>query len=176
MQSFFLIRWKRYLNMQINPTILHLSEKKLIGQCLTMTFVTNKTYELWSQFMPRRKEIQNTIGTDLYSMQIYAPHFFAHFDPRREFEKWATMEVSNFDVVPDQMKTFTLPGGLYAIFLYRGLASEATDTFTYILYTWLPASEYELDDRPHFEILGEKYKREDPTSEEEIWIPIKPKS
>jgi AraC family transcriptional regulator len=32
-----------------------------------------------------------------------------------------------------------------------------------------------LDDRPHFEVLGEKYKNNDPTSEKEIWIPILPK-
>jgi AraC family transcriptional regulator len=26
------------------------------------------------------------------------------------------------------------------------------------------------DDRPHFEILGDKYKNDHPDSEEEIWI------
>ncbi|MFM9945765.1 MAG: GyrI-like domain-containing protein, partial [Bacteroidia bacterium] len=41
--------------------------------------------------------------------------------------------------------------------------------------TWIPNSEYNLDNRPHFEILGEKYKNNHPDSEEEIWIPIKPK-
>lgn len=44
---------------------------------------------------------------------------------------------------------------------------------TWKLKTWLPASDYNLDNRPHFEVLGEKYKNNDPTSEEEIWIPIK---
>ncbi len=39
----------------------------------------------------------------------------------------------------------------------------------------LPNSEYELENRPHFEVLGEKYKNNDPNSEEEIWIPIKKK-
>jgi AraC family transcriptional regulator len=34
-------------------------------------------------------------------------------------------------------------------------------------------SKYLLDNRPHFETLGEKYKNEDPSSEEEVWIPIK---
>ena len=34
-------------------------------------------------------------------------------------------------------------------------------------------SEYEFDNRPQFEILGEKYKNNAPDSEEEIWIPIK---
>ncbi|MGK2861531.1 MAG: GyrI-like domain-containing protein [Chitinophagaceae bacterium] len=47
--------------------------------------------------------------------------------------------------------------------------------FSYIFNTWLPPSGYDLDNRPHFEILGEKYKNDDPLSEEEIWIPIKQK-
>jgi AraC family transcriptional regulator len=36
----------------------------------------------------------------------------------------------------------------------------------------LPASEYVVDNRPHFEILGAQYKNNEPDSEEEIWIPI----
>jgi AraC family transcriptional regulator len=30
-----------------------------------------------------------------------------------------------------------------------------------------------LDNKPHFEIMGDQYKNEDPDSEEELWIPIK---
>jgi len=37
----------------------------------------------------------------------------------------------------------------------------------------LPNSDYELDNRPHFEILGKKYKNNSADSEEEIWIPVK---
>ncbi|MDP5096829.1 MAG: GyrI-like domain-containing protein [Flavobacterium sp.] len=40
----------------------------------------------------------------------------------------------------------------------------------------MPNSEYQLDNRPHFEILGAKYKNNAPDSEEEIWIPIKRKA
>ena len=53
---------------------------------------------------------------------------------------------------------------------------EFTSIFQYIFGTWLPNSTYLLADRPHFEVLGEGYKNNDPTSEEEIWIPIQPKS
>jgi AraC family transcriptional regulator len=109
-------------------------------------------------------------------MQIYAPSFFNNFSPNTEFEKWAAVEVTNFDTVPDEMATFTLKGGLYAVFLYQGAASAAANTFQYILGPWMSNSEYTLDNRPHFEILGEKYKNEDPSSEEELWIPIKTKS
>jgi len=123
--------------------------------------------------MPRRKEIQNTMGTDLYSLQIYPPLFYSPFNEHALFEKWAALEVSDFSNIPGDMEALTLPPGLYAVFIYRGDARDASPFFQYILTTWLPQSGYGLDDRPHFEILGEKYKRDDPASEEEIWIPIK---
>ena len=52
--------------------------------------------------------------------------------------------------------------------------SRVSKTFQYIFGTWMPDSGYKWDNRPQFEILGEKYKNNDPSSEEEIWIPIKP--
>jgi AraC family transcriptional regulator len=157
----------------MNQRIEVLTEKKLIGKRMTMSFANNKTFELWRNFMPRRKEIKNSTAADLYSMQIYAPNYFENFNAAREFEKWAAIEVTDFETVPTDMETFTLKSGLYAVFLYKGAASASAETFQYILGTWLPASEYTLDNRPHFEILGEKYKNEDSSSEEEIWIPIK---
>jgi AraC family transcriptional regulator len=156
----------------MKPRIETLTEKKLIGKRITMSLSNNKTVELWRSFMPRRKEIENNIGTNLYSMQIYDPLYFSNFDFNADFEKWATIEVINFDKVPDEMDTYTIPSGLYAVFTYIGDMTLAAQTFQYIFATWLPNSEFILDDRPHFEILGEKYKNNDPTSEEEIWIPI----
>lgn len=156
----------------MQPRIETLSEKKLIGKRMIMSLSNNKTPELWKSFMPRRREIQNSIGANLYSMQIYDPLYFSNFDSNADFEKWVTIEVTDFDKVPDEMETFTLIGGLYAVFIHKGDVSSASKTFQYIFATWLPNSDYILDNRPHFEILGEKYKNNDPTSEEEIWIPI----
>ena len=73
------------------------------------------------------------------------------------------------------METLTLKGGLYAVFLYRGVASKGEEMYRYIFGTWLPGSDFLLDNRPHFAVMGDKYKKEDPASEEELWIPIKPK-
>ena len=154
-----------------------LSEKKLIDKSQKMTYSTNhKTVDLWRGFMQRRKEITNSVSTDLYSMQVYDSDFdFQKFNLNAEFEKWATTEVSDFDNVPEGMNTFILRGGLYAVFIHKGDASTAAQTFQYIFGTWLPNSDYVLDDRPHFEIIGEKYKRDSSDSEEEVWIPIKMK-
>src|SRR5688500_13920920 len=160
----------------MEPRIEHLREKKLAGIRMTMSLAVNRTGELWRTLMPRRKEITNKIGADLYSLQIYPEKYFEAFDPRREFEKWALVEVRDFSDLPDGLESFSLPGGLYAVFLHRGPASQGPGTFEYIFTDLLPRSQYVLDDRPHFEILGEKYKIEDPDSEEEIWIPVKSKT
>ncbi len=147
-----------------------LSEKKLIGQRLPMSFANNRTPELWRSFMSRRKEVQNTVGTDLFSLQNYENiNPFENFNPEALFEKWASVEVTDFNNIPERMEIFTLTGGLYAVFDYKG---NSPAIFQYIFHTWLPNSGYELDKRPHFEVLGEKYKNNDPNSEEEIWIPI----
>jgi len=160
--------------MEVTPTIQTLSEKKLVGKRKTMSFVVNKTGELWIEFMLLRKTIRNNSTKELISLQNYRPNYFTEFDPANEFEKWAAVEVSDYDGVPPGMETFTLEGGLYATFNYKG-SSANTGIFQFIFRTWLPNSGYVLDDRPHFEILGENYRNNDPESEEEIWIPIKPR-
>lgn len=150
-----------------------LTEKKCIGKRLTMSLVNNKTRELWQSFMPVRHEIRNSVGADLYSIQLYNPLYFTNFNPASPFEKWAALEVTDFMVIPEGMEPLVIPGGLYAVFLHIGAASTGPATFQYIFGTWLPNSPYSLDERPHFEILGKKYKNDDSSSEEEIWIPVR---
>jgi AraC family transcriptional regulator len=158
----------------MTPRIETLNEKKIAGIRLTMSFANYKVGELWKSFMPRRKEITNNLTNELISLAVYKPTHFANFNPTNEFERWAAVEVTDFDNLPNEMETFVLPGGLYAVFDYKGLSTD-NSIFQYILGTWLPNSDYVLDDRPHFEVLGDKYKNNDPTSEEEIWIPVKTK-
>jgi AraC family transcriptional regulator len=161
----------------MEPRIETLSEKKLIGKHLTMSLVQNRTAELWKSFMQQRKEIKNNLNADLISMQVFGKEYdFKNFNLNASFEKWAAIEVTDFNSVPDGMETFILPGGLYAVFLHKGAAGTGAKTFQFIFGTWLPASIYSLDERPHFELLGEKYKNNDPESEEEIWIPVKLKA
>lgn len=162
--------------MNLIPRIETLTSMKLVGKRQIMSLSDNKTFQLWNSFMGKRKKIK-TVYKVLYSIQVYPDSFdFSFSNPHAEFEKWAAVEVIDFNTVPDEMETFILPGGLYAVFDYKGLSTDPS-IFQYIYGSWLPNSkEYFLDNRPHFEILGEKYKNNDPDSEEEIWIPIKSKS
>ena len=157
--------------------IEELPQKTLIGKSLRMSLAANKTHQLWRSFMLDKSTIKNAIGTDLYSIQVYDElHYFENFNPNTEFTKWATIEVENQDTIPNDFVPFTIESGLYAVFLHKGAVSEFPKTFHFIFNTWLPKSEYVLDQRPHFELLGKKYKNNSPDSEEEAWIPIRKKA
>jgi AraC family transcriptional regulator len=159
----------------MEPRIEILPGKNLIGKHRRMSFSDDRTFELWQSFMPRRKEIQNTIGTELYSVEVYAPSFFDPFDPDAEFEKWAAVAVAEVQAVPKEMEVIIVPAGRYAVFVHKGPASTGPKTYEHIFGTWLPGSSYQVDDRPHFAIMGQKYKHDNIDSEEELWIPVKPK-
>lgn len=156
----------------MNPRIETIPEKKFIGTNLIMFLTDNKTFQLFSNFMPRRKEIKNVINTNVFDLKVYPKDYFKVFNPTTNFTKWVLFEVSDFDNVPNGMQPFTLEKGLYAVFDYKGLNTD-NSIFEYIFRSWLPNSNYLVDYRPHFEILGKKHKNNDPNSEEEIWIPIR---
>jgi AraC family transcriptional regulator len=160
---------------ELKPRIEIINEKKLVGINAKMSVAEDKTAQLWGQFGPRTKEIENRISTDKISLQIYPDSYFAVFNPAQTFEKWACVEVSGFGNILEGMKSLTLQGGKYAVFNYKGSGSDKA-IFQYIFSEWLPHSCFEVDDRPHFEVLGAQYKNNDPNSEEEIWIPVRMKS
>ena len=160
----------------MQPRIETISEIKLLGKRINMSYSNNLTPILWKSFMPHRNEISNSLNTKLFSVEVYkSPNFFEDFDATNKFEKWAAVEVSNFETIPSEMESLLIPAGEYAVFNYKGKGSKASETYRTILHDWFPISKYQLDLRPHFAVMGEKYKNEDTTSEEELWFPIKDK-
>lgn len=154
------------------PEIVVFSETKLIGLKQKMSFMQNTTQLLWQTFIPRRKEIQ-TMNSDLYSIQMYPEGFFENFNPATQFEKWAATAVGATVTSPEGMEIVAIPEGKYAVFLYKGNPANGAEVFRYIFTQWLPQSGYVLDNRPHFEVLGDKYKNGSENSEEAIYIPVK---
>lgn len=107
----------------------------------------------------------------LYSVQVYDTHEAPTLTTK--FDQWAAVEIESQVEIPDGMESYELKGGLYAVFIHVGLPGRFPETMNHIHNEWLPNSEFEADFREHFELLGAKYKRNDPTSEEEVWVPVK---
>ena len=157
----------------MTPKIKAFPTTKFIGKNLSFSYADYRVFELWSSFMPRRKEIQNVIGCELYNIQINPENF--DFQPNTPYTKWVAVAVSTFENIPDGMESLEIQEGLYAVINYKGDQSNVAAFFKSIYTEWLPSSDYELENRPQFEILCEKYKNNSPEAEEEIWIPIKKK-
>ena len=59
----------------MEPRIITISEKKLVGKRIRMSLSANLTAELWQSFMPGRKEIRNKKNADLFSIEVYDQNF-----------------------------------------------------------------------------------------------------
>ena len=157
----------------MTPKIVSIPVKKLIGYSIEMSLLNNQTQTIWQLFMPRLKEIKNAVSADLFSLQNYPDDYFTNFTPETIFTKWAAVEVKNFENIPDGFEKLEIPGGKYAVFLHKGNTEMFAKTAQYIYTEWLPNSGFQLDNKPHFEVLGDNYLgHENPESEEEVWIPI----
>lgn len=157
----------------MTPRIETFKETKLVGKRIVTSFAKDKTVELWKSFSPRKREITNNVDSNLYAVDIYpSTDFFEKFNPNTLYEKWAAVKVSYFDEIPNGMEQLIIPKGLYAVFTYKGKPSQAHKTFQYIYGVWLPNSAYNMDKRPYFALMGDKYRGDHPDSEEEFWIPV----
>ncbi len=157
----------------MNPKIIQISETLVVGVKKRMSLAEDATFQLWSSFMPRRKEITQTVNSSFISMTVYDSNFnINQFTPHTQFDKWACVEITSTENLPNDFETYTIPAGTYAVFVFKGLPQMAPQFFQKIFMEWLPKSGYNLADGPHFAVMGEKYKNNDPDSEEEIYIPV----
>ncbi|MEY2963599.1 MAG: hypothetical protein RL754_860 [Bacteroidota bacterium] len=154
----------------INPTIIYFEGSLLCGVSAPMSLRSFTPWTLWPKVMHQLSQVSNRCNGDLISLRSFdgIPVFGPTADP--SFTYWGGVEVNGEN---EGFEHRSIPGGLYAVFHYQGLSSDSA-IWRYIYGQWLPSSDYELDDRPHFERLGSKYKNNDPLSEEDIYIPIRP--
>lgn len=92
----------------------------------------------------------NKLGAD------HVRYGIAHDDPEvmpPEFCRYdACAEVAaDFEATQEGQKT-TIPGGLYAVYKFRGSLDQLAGAWAALFREWLPASGWRLDSRPAFEV------------------------
>jgi AraC family transcriptional regulator len=155
----------------IQPTIITISPKHLIGIRTTMSLSDYRIQELWKNFMPRKHEVVPMDADTVVSAALYDSTYFESFQPEKTFEKWASVEVPNTTSPHEGMESLTIPGGLYAVFPHKGTTMDFS-IFNYIFRTWIPSSGYKVDHRPHFEIIRIVHSGNSNVQEEDLYIPI----
>ncbi len=129
-------------------------ETSVIGMSCKMSLINNLTSTVWQSFMKERSLVKNRVSDEFLSIQIYPLGYFEKFNPETVFTKWAGVAVSEETDVPHDMQAYRIPKGLYAVFNYKGLSSDAHHAFRFIFEEWVPQSGYIVDARPHFEVIG----------------------
>ncbi len=158
----------------MTPRIEWLESKILAGFARMMTFDQHQPALLWQQLMPRISGFTGRRGKQLYSAEVYENGYFSRpFDPKTPFEKWAAVEFSSAENIPEDLKILIIPAGKYALFTFQGDTAGAGGFYANIYRQWLPENGLIVDDRPHFAVMDEQYNRHSPDSSEEIWIPVK---
>lgn len=151
--------------------IVDVKAKNLIGMVETMSGNNNLTRRLFSAFMPRRKEVENKLTPSVFDVRVYSNDYFTSgYNPTLSFQKWAAMEVSSLNKIPEGMKSVTIPTGKYAVFTVPNNNDAAI--FQYIFTEWLPNSQFTLDNRPHLDEFDESAIAKAPTAMQRIMIPI----
>lgn len=158
--------------MLTGPRMVTFTKKTFMGKSMPMSMADNKTGLLWRIFMPTKRCL-DAVDHLLYSIEVYdGLRSLKNFNEHTTFVKWAAVEVGQSHYESIEFDKLVIRAGLYAVFDYKGNVKDGVYAYGQIMKEWLPSSEYRLDNRPHFAVMGEKYNKTN-HSEEEIWIPVK---
>jgi len=86
------------------------------------------------------------------------------------FHYTACAKVDSFESLPENMETKVVQGGKYVVYTYGGAIQDLGGFYENIFTHWLPASGYEMDDRPQLELYDGRFMV---NGEFDIYIPIK---
>ncbi|WP_261808220.1 GyrI-like domain-containing protein [Paenibacillus sp. N3.4] len=143
-------------------------EIKLVGFSIKESL--NKVIEskiggtLREELDKRKFEIENRISSGMYLIQIY-PHD-GHWTPDVPYQHVIAYEVTTFDVIPNDMITYTLPAGRFIKIIHQGKESQIGTTYDFINKTY--------GSRPiDIEYWNDIHTLENKDSQIDIYIPSK---
>lgn len=157
--------------VSMEPEIIIRPAMKLLGVAAQYDSTDLSLPKLWSAFAPYRDGIPNRVGND--SFGIYESYEEDGDEVR--FVYVCTVQVENFDDIPEGMTARELPEQMYARFTHRGSVANIEQTLKHIWGSWLPKSKYDYIERPDFELYRSGYNVKDPNAELYLHIPIQPK-
>ena len=152
----------------MEPEIVTRSEMKVIGIARQYQEEDLDLETLWSAFRPNVNKITSRVGGDAFG--IYEAYHES--ENGLGFSYICSVEVADFDDVPEGMITRIIPKHLYAAFRHEGPISFLPETLKCIWGSWLPKSNYEYVEKPDFELYAPEAQPEDPDKILFLYIPV----
>ena len=98
----------------MHPKIEVIGNNKLVGMHMSMSMAADRTRELFSAFMPGRKDILHAKNENVFDLKVYPGDYFQIFDPSTMYVKWALIEVSEYEEIPTGMAEGTCQKACFA--------------------------------------------------------------
>jgi len=158
------------MELNLKPQIKLVKEKKVIYVQVVGKY-EESAGEAWKQLVDFMKQ-EKLFSFGIESIGI------GHDDPSvTESDKLrydACMTIKK-DVQPKgNVGVKAIKGGKYAIFKYKGPYTNLEQVYDYIFKNWLPASNFELEDKPCFEkYLNNPDKHKPENYKTHIYVPLK---
>lgn len=92
---------------------------------------------------------------------------------KENFEYIIGVMVEKTDQIDEGYVTKVVPAQKYAVFTHKGLLTTLMGTYEYIFGDWANKTDYKVDEHLNFEWYDNRFKDNDPTSEFDIYVPIK---
>ena len=147
-----------------------LEKSTFMGFSTETSLLEDQTALVFKQLMIWRKDSEEHRAQPVYDIKVYPEAYFSSFNPSRSFTKWAAV-LQKDTMQVEELQSYVVDKGLYLCFTCEGRVSA--QFFQELYSSWLPQSEYELDDRPHFDKLWPDPAQRGAVLKEEIYIPVK---
>ena len=132
--------------------------------------IGSKLPPLWSVFLSRLSEIENTVPGRCYGVVRPAKY------EGEELLYCAGVEVESDEsetLIPEGMVRFEIPASRYAVFQHRGLPAALDHTVNYIYSVWMAQSSERHSYGADIEIYGSEYSAESEDSIISYAIPLR---
>ncbi|MCF7794180.1 MAG: GyrI-like domain-containing protein [Candidatus Cloacimonetes bacterium] len=140
---------------------------KVVGMKIITEPDADAVANLWNQFIHRMNELEKTAVPEC-SLGICT------LLKDGKIEYLAARVVKDDSIIPDGMVFTELPEQDVAVFTHVGSMENLAETYDYIYNKWLPDSEFEIMTAPEIEWYDKRFKYNDPESQMDIHIPVKP--
>lgn len=146
----------------MDPNVVTKNEMILIG----LTGDRSDIHGLWMKYSEKAGPIKHKVEGAGYELHRFL---------QDKTEVTVGEAVTEADVVPEGMTVIHIPAGQYAVFTHR-LANGGFEGLNPVMEKWLTTGPYEKSDNFIIEVYDARFKGGDqPDSEIDFWIPVKPR-
>lgn len=139
-----------------------------VGMLVRTTPGNPNMMQLWQDFGGQVQRVRGQANPGLFYGAMH------NYDMQTgQFDYLAAVEVEAGQEAPEGMVVWQVPAQTYAVF--ETTLPEIGPAYEYIYGPWIAGADFERTDGPEFELYGEEFNPEDPSSKMHIYIPVQPK-